>query len=198
MPLARVRVHLVSSRVLIRSGLSALLRVQPQIQLAGESVDGSDLPQADLVLWDAHDTKPHSLPTPFLVLLSDGSSARAWLDVGAGGFVLESSPIEQLLDAIRQAARGEVYLPPELAQQVIASLGGKVPHQPTLVEPLTDREREVLRLLAQGLSNKGIAQMLYVSVRTIEGHLTNIYSKLQVRSRTEAALWAIQNLKDDR
>jgi DNA-binding NarL/FixJ family response regulator len=198
MPLARIRVHLVSSRTLVRSGLSALLRVQPQIQLVGESADWSDSTQTDLVLWDAQDTNLHPLSIPFLVLLSDGQSARAWLDAGAVGIVLESSPVDQLLDAIRQAARAEVYLPPELTNQVAASLGVELLPRPELIEPLTDREREVLELLAQGLSNKSIAQRLYLSVRTVEGHLANIYGKLQVKSRTEAALWAIQNLRDER
>ncbi len=196
MPSARIRVHLVSSRTLVRSGLSALLRVQPQIQIAGESKDWSDSAQADLVLWDAHDTNPHPLSIPFLVLLSDGKSARAWLDAGAVGIVLESSQIEELLDAIRQAARAEIYLPPELTNQITAALGKILP-LPGLIEPLTDREEEVVRLLAQGLSNKSIAQTLYLSVRTIEGHLANVYGKLQVKSRTEAVLWATQNLQDE-
>ncbi len=195
MPLAHIRVHLVSSRTLIRSGLSALLRVQPQIQLVGESPDWSDVAQADLVLWDIHDTNPRAIPIPFLVLLSDTKSALTWLDAGAGGIVLESSPIEQLLDAIRQVAQGETFLPPELAQQIVASYRTRALPQDVLVEPLTDREWEVLRLLAQGMSNKGIAQKLYLSVRTVEGHLANIYGKLQVKSRTEAVLWATQNLK---
>jgi DNA-binding NarL/FixJ family response regulator len=194
MPSVRIRVRIISSRTLIRSGLSALLRAQPQIQLVDESPDWSDVAQADLVLWDIHDTSPRSLPIPFLVLLSDGKSARAWLDKGAGGIVLENAPIEQLLDAIRQVARGDTFLPPELTQQVAASLADKGRSQPTLAEPLTDREREVLRLLAQGLSNKNIAQKLYLSVRTVEGHLANIYGKLQVKSRTEAVLWATRNL----
>lgn len=194
MPLPRIRVHIVSSRTLIRSGLSALLRVQPQIQLAGESLDWSDVAQADLVLWDAHDTNPRSLPIPFLVLLAGPQPARAWLDAGARGIVLESSPLEQLLDGIRQVARGETFLPPELARQVVASLGTSAAPRGSPIEPLTDREREVLRLLAQGLSNKAIAQKLYLSVRTVEGHLANVYGKLQVKSRTEAALWAIENL----
>ncbi len=197
MPLARIRVHLVSSRLLVRSGLSALLRGQPQIRLVGESADWSDSTQADLVLWDAHDRNPHSLSIPFVVLVADGQSARAWLDAGAIGIVLESSPVDQLLDAIRQAARAEIYLPSDLANQIAASLGDKILPQTGLIEPLSDREEEVLRLLAQGLSNKSIAQKLYLSVRTIEGHLANIYGKLQVKSRTEAVLWATQNLRGD-
>ena len=99
-----------------------------------------------------------------------------------------------MLDAIRQVARGESYWPPELAQQVVSSLANTESSRVSLIEPLTDREREVLQLVAQGLSNKDIAQKLYLSVRTVEGHLANIYGKLQVKSRTEAALWAMQNL----
>lgn len=197
MPLVCIRVHLVSSRALVRAGLSALLRGQPQVQLVGESMVWSNAMQADLVLQDAHDSSPHRQSVPFVVLLSDAQSARAWLDAGAFGIVMENSSVEQLLDAIRQAARAEVYLPPELANQVAASLG-KVPPQTGFIEPLTDREEEVLRLLAQGLSNKSIAQKLYLSVRTIEGHLANVYGKLQVKSRTEAVLWATQNLQNGR
>ncbi len=192
MPLAPIRVHLVSSRTLVRSGLSALLRGQPQMQVVGESPTLPNTAPADLVLWDAHDTNPHSLPVPFLVLLSDSRSARAWLDAGANGIVLESSPIEQLLDAIRQAARGETYLPPELAPQVIASLGTSAPPRDSLVEPLTDREREVLQLLAQGLSNKDIADTLCISIRTVHGHLNSIFHKLKVGSRTEAIFQSVK------
>jgi len=77
---------------------------------------------------------------------------------------------------------------------MVASLAARGVPREQPIEPLTDREREVLHLLAQGMSNKDIAQKLYVSVRTVEGHLANIYGKLQIKSRTEAALWATQNL----
>ncbi len=194
MPLARVRVHLISPRPLIRAGLSALLRAQPQMRLIGASEDWPEAIDADVVLWDAPDESPRSFHALYLVLLSTPESATAWLAAGARGIVLETAPLEQLLDAIRQVARGETFLPPELAQQVITSLARNETPSASLTEPLTDRELEVLNLLAQGMSNKGIAQKLYLSVRTVEGHLANIYGKLQVKSRTEAALWAIQNL----
>ena len=192
--LSPIRVLVISPRVLFRSGLCALLQGQPQIQLTGESSAPSDAAQADVIVWDVEAEKPRVLPTRFIALLPNLQNARAWLDAGAGGIVLESSTVEQWLDAIRQVARGETFLPRELAQQVVASLAlTETSHKPP-IEPLTEREREVLRLLAQGSSNKDIAQKLYLSVRTVEGHLANIYGKLQVKSRTEAALWAIQNL----
>lgn len=192
--LASIRVLLISSRVLIRSGLSALLRGQPLIQLVGEMSALPESAQADVLIWDAGAEKPRPLPTRFIVLLASPQNAGAWLDAGAGGIVLETSTVEQWLDAIRQVERGETFLPREVARQVAASLALAGSSREPPVEPLTEREFEVLQLVAQGSSNKEIAQKLYLSVRTVEGHLANIYGKLQVKSRMEAALWALQNL----
>ena len=189
-----IRVLITSPRALVRSGLSAVLRGQPRIQLVGEFAAPPDIVQADVLVWDVGAAKPRAQPAPFIALLANSHNARTWLDVGARGIVLETSTVEQMLDAIRQVARGESYLPPELAQQIVSSLAKTESSRASLIEPLTDRERKVLQLVAQGLSNKDIAQKLYVSVRTVEGHLANIYGKLQVKSRTEAALWASRNL----
>lgn len=190
-----IRVLILSSRLLVRSGLAALLYGQPQIQAVGASAElPTDTTQFDLVLWDVGTISPRPLALRFLVLLSDGTRARTWLDAGAAGIVLEISPLDELLDAIRQVSRGDTYYPPPLAQQVLASPTVDLQSEERSVEPLTEREREVLQLLAQGLSNKDIAQKLYVSVRTVEGHLANVYGKLHIKSRTEAALWATRNL----
>ena len=188
-----IRVIIISPRALVRSGLSALVRGQPLIQLVGEFAAPPESSQADVAVWDVGADKPRAQPAPFIALLANSHNARAWLDAGARGIVLETSTVEQMLDAIRQVARGESYWPPELAQQVVSSLANTESSRVSLIEPLTDREREVLQLVAQGLSNKDIAQKLYLSVRTVEGHLANIYGKLQVKSRTEAALWAMHN-----
>ena len=145
------------------------------------------------MLWDVGDHKPQSTRFRFVALLRDSADARGWLNVGASGIVLDTTSVEELLDALRQVARGETYLPPLIAKQFVSSLAAQTtPSQ--LIDPLTDREREILALLAQGLSNKNIAQKLYLSVRTVEGHLANIYGKLQVESRTKAAVWAMQHL----
>ena len=190
-----IRVLAISPRTLIRAGLGAVLRGQPQIQVVGQVDDAhaaADL-HFDVALLDTR-KKPLPLPFKFLVLLSDSNAARAWLDAGAAGIVLETTSVEELLSAIRQVARGEIFLPPSITKQVVASLAARGVPRERPIEPLTDREGEVLELLAQGLSNKDIAQKLYLSVRTVEGHLANVYGKLQVRSRMEAALWAVQNL----
>lgn len=189
-----IRVLVISPRTLVRAGLGAVLRGQPQIQVVGQVDDAhaaADL-HFDVALSDVK--KPLPLPFKFLALLSDPNDARSWLDAGAAGIVLETASVEELLSAIRQVARGETFLSPPIAKQIIASLAARGVPREQPIESLTNREREVLRLLAEGLSNKDIAQRLYLSVRTVEGHLANVYGKLRVRSRTEAALWAIENL----
>jgi DNA-binding NarL/FixJ family response regulator len=191
-----IRVLAISPRTLFRAGLGAILRGQSQIEVIGEVDDPRDAAnfQFSIALLDAGSSRPKPNPFQFLVLLSEDKGARAWLDAGAAGVVLETALVEELLSAIHQVARGETFLPPSITKQVVASLAVRgVPREQPL-EPLTDREHEVLGLLAQGLSNKDIAQKLYLSVRTVEGHLANTYGKLRVKSRTEAALWAVQPL----
>jgi DNA-binding NarL/FixJ family response regulator len=193
---APIRVLIISSRTLVRSGLSALLRGQPQIQVVEEVASPFDSVgrEFDVALWDVGNADPRAPPFRFLALLSKTSDTRAWFAAGAAGIVLETALVEELLSAIRQVARGETFLPPSVAKQIVPTFAAHNAPREQEIEPLTDREREVLQLLVQGLSNKDIAQKLYLSVRTVEGHLANIYGKLRVKSRTEAALWAVQHL----
>ncbi len=113
------------------------------------------------------------------------------LQAGATGFIARDASVPDLARAIIAVERGEIVLPLDLASQVMVALarGGSEKKRP--LDNLTDREKEVLTLLAQGLTNKDIAQTLILSVRTVEAHLRNIYGKLHVTSRTEAALWAV-------
>ncbi len=116
----------------------------------------------------------------------------ALLQAGAAGLISRDASVPELVRAIIAVGRGEIVLPPDLASRVMLALarGGMETERP--VDALTDRESEVLALLAQGLTNKDIAQTLFLSVRTVEAHLRNIYAKVGVSSRTEAALWAIR------
>lgn len=194
-PRLPIRVLIAGPRALVRAGLAALLHDQPQIELAGAVAEipstATSLTGVDVLLLDPGDTRARAFPVPCLVLLARSEDAPAWLAAGSAmSVILETSSQHELLDALRQTVRGEPYFPRALTDAVAARTAVAAP---ALVEPLTDREREVVALLAQGLSNKDIAQKLYLSVRTVEGHLANIYGKLQVRSRTEAVVWAIQN-----
>lgn len=115
------------------------------------------------------------------------------LRVGATGFIERDASVSDLARGITAVGRGEVFLPPELATKALVALARGEVVQEWVTISLTDREQDVLNLLAQGLTNKDIAQSLILSVRTVEAHLRNIYSKLGVASRTEAALWAINH-----
>ena len=135
----------------------------------------SECPESRVLVLTAHDEQRHVIPL---------------LKAGAVGYLPKSVGLDELLEAIRAAARGESVLPPSVAGVVLRHLSGQdYPEEP---QPLTDRELEVLTLAARGLTNYDIAQRLYISVRTVEAHLTHIYNKLGVSSRTEAAVHALQ------
>jgi len=113
------------------------------------------------------------------------------LQAGATGCISRDEPVAELARSIIAVGRGEIWLPPTIAVRALAALArGETAGRDDLIEPLTGRETDVLRLLAQGLTNKDIAQTLILSVRTVEAHLRHIFGKLNVTSRTEAALWA--------
>ncbi len=124
---------------------------------------------------------------------SDIAEMVTLLQAGAIGFIDSNATVPDLARAIIAVGRGEIVLPPDKASQVMLALarGGVQEERP--LDHLTDREKEVLTLLAQGLTNKDIAQTLILSVRTVEAHLRNIFGKLHVTSRTEAAVWAINH-----
>ncbi|MCA9872878.1 MAG: response regulator transcription factor [Anaerolineales bacterium] len=123
----------------------------------------------------------------------DLSQIVTLLQAGASGVLSRDETVPELVQALVAAGRGEIVLPPSLAARALAALVRGEMYLQRQVGALTEREREVLDLLAQGLTNKDIAQSLFLSVRTIEAHLRHIYGKLDVTSRTEAVLWAVQH-----
>jgi DNA-binding NarL/FixJ family response regulator len=127
----------------------------------------------------------------FLVESYDLGEIVSLLREGATGFIVRDSAVSDLARGIIAAGRGEIVLPQELATRALVALARGEVSQEEPLDTLTEREREVLSFLAQGYTNKDIAQSLFLSVRTVEAHLRNIYGKLGVASRTEAALWAV-------
>ena len=115
---------------------------------------------------------------------------QAALAAGASGYVLKDADADEVASAIRAAHRGEVHLGPAAARELTKAL--RLPASDPQAEPLTDRERQVLALVAEGASNKEIGQALFISERTARTHVSNILMKIGVRSRTQAALWAIR------
>lgn len=186
-----------------RLGLQALLTGQPnmvRIIQAANSAQVGDPP--DVFLLDSRSVDEFlpavltSFHQPKLLIIADELNeltVMSWLEQGILGCLEQDASLPALLNAIRQVAAGEGSLPQALVVRLVTHLA-RQPSAPETVLPesLSQREREVLILLAQGLSNKEMAQRLYLSVRTVEGHLANIYGKLGVRSRSEAALYAVR------
>jgi DNA-binding NarL/FixJ family response regulator len=208
--LPSIRLVIYAPAALPRAAWRALLADQPGLSLGGALAEPSQLP--GLLASDQPTTLLIDLPTPqpdvirslkeinsrigLLVLVHayELSEIIPLLRAGATGCLSRDETVGNLARAIIAAGRGEIVLPPGIALQALTALARGEPIGPeALIEPLTDREVEVLRLLAQGLTNKDIAQTLILSVRTIDAHLRSIFGKLNVRSRTEAALWAVKH-----
>lgn len=176
-----------------RAGLEALIGNLPGLRVV--SLD-ADLPPQVLV-WDVRtDTSnlPSVSPDTVILLLTEDAGFES-LPETVTGLLSRDESSAALGIAIRQVARGEQYLSPSLATAILEKRQAQsslTESEKSSIDTLTEREREILELLAQGLSNKVIASRLYLSVRTVEGHLANIYLRLGLHSRTEAMLIAIR------
>lgn len=211
-----IRILLVDDQALFREGLSTLLSVHDDLQVVGEASNGQEAIDAvaqlapDVVLMDlrmpvlngvaATRQISESAPNSRVIVLTtfdDDDYIFDGLRAGAVGYLLKDVPSAKLVEAIRAAARGESFLQPSVAAKVVAEFSrmsgpaGKtaVPQQ-DLVEPLSERELEILGVLATGASNREIANQLYITEGTVKNHVTNILGKLGVRDRTQAALKA--------
>src|SRR6266852_4026093 len=179
---ARVRVLIADAQAVTRAGLRRLLESYPDLEVVGEATDGVQAVSETLELGPQVVILDAQLP--------NGQSLET-LRAGAGGYVLKDIAADELAQAVRTVARGEVLVQPQIAGRLISRFGqqarGNYGH-----EALTAREQEVLRLLARGLRNKEIAARLFVSERTVNFHLANIYQKLNVSGRTEALSKALE------
>lgn len=176
-----------------RAGLSALISSLPGLRVI--PLDQNLPPQ--VMVWIA-DSNAGELPTiqpdTALLLLTENTNYESLPETVTGLLSRDESPAA-LGVAIRQVARGEQYISPSLAIAILQKRHAEsilTELEQSVIDSLTDREREILNLLSQGLSNKMIASKLYLSVRTVEGHLANIYQQLGVHSRTEAMLIAVK------
>jgi DNA-binding NarL/FixJ family response regulator len=218
-PERRVRVLLVDDQPLFREALAVLLAVRPEIDVVGEAGDGEEALQRaaqvrpDVVLMDLRmplldgiaATRRLRQKHPRVQVLAlttfDGDAeVFAALRAGAVGYLLKDTSGDRLVEAVLAAARGESVLQPSVAAKVVARVAqlpddseaapsGGGPGR-RLVVPLSERELEVLRHLADGRSNREIAAVLYVTEGTVKNHVTNVLAKLGVRDRTQAALRA--------
>jgi DNA-binding NarL/FixJ family response regulator len=208
--MATIRLLLVDDQALFREGLRTLLSVQPGMEVVGEAGNGEEaLRQAaalqpDVILMDlqmpvmdgAAATRRLKAQQPsarviVLTTFDDDENVFEGLRAGAVGYLLKDTPSAKLVEAIRLAARGESFLEPSVAAKVVSEFARLSPRPAeALSEPLSEREIEVLRLVARGASNKEIAAELIIAEGTVKNHLTNILAKLGVSDRTEAAMKA--------
>ena len=203
-----IQVYLVDDHPFVLKGLITYLKTQENIEVIGKSESGEkaikeikelepDVAIVDLRLPDKNGTevtqevKKVGLKTEIIILSSfnrDQEVIEA-IDAGALSYLMKDSPPQKLVDAIKAAQKGEPVLHPRVAKKIMQRAAGKK----TVLEPLTDREMEVLALLVKGLSNKEIAENLYISPRTVKSHVSNILRKLDVKDRTQAVIKAIDN-----
>lgn len=205
-----IRILVVDDHVVVREGLCALLGEWPDFQVVGQAGDGEQaVRQAkalrpDVILMDLvmphkdgvaaiMEIKEEDPDARILVLTSFSEDRKAYDAVKAGalGYVLKDSSSDEVIEAIRDVYRGELALKPSLALRVIRELG-RPSSLPPAGEPLTDREVEVLQLVAQGLSNQEIGDRLKISERTVRSHVSSILEKLHLANRTQAALYALR------
>jgi DNA-binding NarL/FixJ family response regulator len=211
-----IRIILVDDQELVRAGFRMVLDAQPDMQVVGEAADGIaaiDLARrlhADVMIMDARmprldgvdatrQIRLHGdLPRVLMLTTFDlDEYAFAALKAGASGFLLKDVPPEELLFAIRAVHSGDSVVAPSTTRRLIdqfAALlpGGEQPAPAELAE-LTDREREVLTLVAQGLSNSEIARHLFVSEATVKTHVGRILAKLDLRDRVQAVVYAYEH-----
>ena len=207
-----IRVLLADDHALFRQGLRSLLEAEGDIRVIGEAKDGREALRAaletnpDVILMDiqmpgldgAEATKEILKEKPdakvvMLTMYRQDAYVFEAVKAGARGYLLKDVSADELIDAVRRVAAGEVLLDAELAEQIIQDFRAKEAEIPkSRRADLTDREVQILRLLAQGATNQEIADELGISEKTVRNRLSEIFAKLHLNNRTQAALYAIR------
>jgi NarL family two-component system response regulator LiaR len=207
---APIRVLIADDHAILRKGIRALLSTEPDIEVVGETADGLEtVAQAqalrpEVILMDLvmpemdgiEATRRITAEQPgarILVLTSFAADDKVFpaIKAGALGYILKDSGPAELVQAIHQVHQGQPSLEPSIALKVLQELSHPAQWPPT-PDPLSERELEVLRLLAQGKSNREIAEQLVIAELTVRTHVSNILGKLHLASRTQAALYALK------
>ena len=205
-----IRVFIAEDHAIVRKGVRTLLSLEKDIQVIGEATNGLEAVEQvgnlnpDVILMDLvmpeldgiqaiQQIKTHQPDAKVLVLTSFATDDKIFpaIKAGALGYLLKDTDPATLAEAIRQVNAGEYSLHPIIARKVLQELNLSPKRTPT-AQPLTEREVEVLRMVAQGKSNRQIADELFISLGTVRAHLSNILGKLHLASRTQATLYALR------
>ena len=209
---SRIRVLIVDDHAVVRMGLRVFFDLQDDIDVVGEAADGSEgvavarRLEPDVVLMDLlmpnmdgvtaiGRIKAERPETEIVTMTSfiEEAKVTAALEAGASGYVLKDAEAEEVATAVRAAFAGEVHLDPAVARLLAQRMRARKSGEGEPVEPLTDREKDVIRLLGRGMSNKDIGSALFITERTARTYVSNILGKLGLASRTQAALWAVEH-----
>ena len=205
-----IRILIADDHAIVREGLRALIATEPGLELVAEAADGLEAvdktrtSKPDVILLDMMMPRKDGLgaiqdiirenpEARILVLTSFAEDEKVFpaIKAGALGYLLKDSSPQELLAAIQNVYRGEASLHPTIARKLMRELN-QPPVLPPTTDPLTEREVDVLRLVAQGLSNDDIADKLVVSERTVRTHVSHILDKLHLANRTQMALYAVR------
>lgn len=211
-----IRVLLVDDQAMVRVGFRMIIETEPDLTVVGEAADGLEAIELvhrcrpDVVLMDvrmprmdgleatARIMAAQSAPRVLMLTTFDAEDyVYSALRAGASGFLLKDAPAEQLIEAIRVIHRGDALLAPSVTRMLIADVARRPSVDPATAAPgldeLTDRELEVMRLLARGLSNAEIAEALYLGEATVKTHVGRVLAKLELRDRVQAVVVAYES-----
>jgi DNA-binding NarL/FixJ family response regulator len=210
-----IRVMLVDDQAMVRTGFRMILEAEPDLSVVGEAIDGLDAVEMvdrarpDVILMDVRMPRmdgieacericadDHGARVMMLTTFDLDDYVHAALRAGASGFLLKDAPPEQLLDAIRVVASGDALLAPSVTQTLIDEIARRPAGQPEAfpgIEQLTEREGEVIKLMAKGLSNAEIAKVLILGEATVKTHVGRVLAKLGARDRVQAVVAAYES-----
>lgn len=205
-----IRVLLVDDHEMVRLGVSSYLSIQSDVEVVGEAENGEDgyekamALRPDVILMDLvmevmdgiESTKKILKEWPearILIVTSfiDDEKVYPAIEAGASGYLLKTSTAHEIANAIRKTYNGERVLEPEVTTKMMEQLSNRNRH--VLHEELTNREQEILLLIAQGMSNQEIADELFITLKTVKTHVSNILAKLEVEDRTQASIYAFKH-----
>ena len=205
-----IRVLLVDDHEMVRLGVSSYLSIQSDVEVVVEAENGEDgyekamALRPDVILMDLvmevmdgiESTKKILKEWPearILIVTSfiDDEKVYPAIEAGASGYLLKTSTAHEIANAIRKTYNGERVLEPEVTTKMMEQLSNRNRH--VLHEELTNREQEILLLIAQGMSNQEIADELFITLKTVKTHVSNILAKLEVEDRTQAAIYAFKH-----
>ncbi|MEY8443188.1 response regulator transcription factor [Lactococcus ileimucosae] len=204
----KIKLLIVDDHQMVRLGLSSFMNIQPDIEVVGEAADGesgylkAQSLKPDVILMDlvmdrldgigaTQKILAESPEQKILILTSflDDEKVFPALAAGAKGYILKTSQAAEIANAVRKVASGQDVL----SEAVKEKINQQKHRKPELYDELSKREMEVLKILAQGLSNQEIADQLFISLKTVKTHVSNIFNKLEVSDRTQATIYAIQH-----